>query len=128
MAKIVIEVDTDEATIAVKVNGKSVDNVDYVSASNYLDTYSRNPKPEVSCNISTKVVSSDGVKTYTNICAEKSPEGRTAMQLGTTRAAHDGFLINPVVKEVADANQYSEATAAVKKAFSGILGNRREKV
>lgn len=124
MAKVKIELDTEDGSLNVSINGKAVENVECVSVHRYTDSY-RN-KPEVGCSISTKTVDDGGVRTYTNICAEQSVEGRTALRLGTTRSDFDDFLVNPVVKPDTDGAVYSEATANVKKVFSQIFGSRRE--
>ncbi len=123
MAKVMIEIDTDEGSLAVRVNGKTVDNVQSVMVTS--DSY--NNTTEVGCSISTKSVDENGVRTYTNICAEHSKAGIAALALGTMRSEYDGFLVNPAAKASLDDGEYALARESVKKSFSNIFGNRRDK-
>lgn len=123
MAKVMIEVDTEEGTVTAMINGKAVKDVQSISV--YVDNY--NNKTEVGCNIGTKTTDDSGVRTYTSICAEHSKDGIVALSLGTMRSEYDDFLINPVVKASQDDGEYAKGRESVKKAFSNIFGNRRDK-
>lgn len=125
MAKVIVELDTEEGMLSVKINGKPVSDVESVMVGCYHDTIK--DENEVMCDICTKRVDAGGVRTYTRICAEQSKDGANALALGTVRSEYDGFLINPVSKASKDTGEYVEARKSVEKAFFNIFGNRRDK-
>lgn len=124
MAKVMIEVDTEEGTVSATVNGKAVDDVTSISVYKMIDPYSKKQEPEIEVYINSATKDEAGVKTYKSICAEKSVGGRTAITIGTIKSNFDDFVVNPVVREPQD-GEYVEAKESVKKAFSGIFGSRR---
>jgi hypothetical protein len=125
MAKVIIEVDTDEATLNVTVNGEAVDNVSSASAYLYKDMYGgkNGPQPEVNVHISTETKDDSGVTIMTHICAEDASDGRTAKALGAPLSAIAGFVINPVAKEQEE--KYAEGVQGVRKHFEALFVKKR---
>jgi hypothetical protein len=121
MAKVIIELDTEDGSLTATINGKAVNDVESIMISRYNDDYKN--KPEIGCSISTKTINDDGVRTYTNICAEHSKSGRTALALGTLKTEFDDFVVNPVPAENKD-NPYVDAKQTVAKQFSKIFGKK----
>lgn len=113
MAKVVITVDTETATLSASVNGKEVDNVKSVSVYKFVDSYTKNKTPEVDVSISSFTEEEDGVRKSMHICCEHSTAGKTAVSLGGAKAEFEGFVTNPVGESLSG-NDYSCAGKAVR--------------
>lgn len=72
MAKVNITVDTETNLFDVSVNGKNLNDLQYVSISKFMD-YSdwQNPKPKISFTAQQVTKEEDGLTTYTNTCASE---------------------------------------------------------
>lgn len=77
MAKIIVqvEVDTDEKTMDVSINGEKINNVSYVSCSRHFDRYDQVNRVDVSVS-SSETNKETGVSKQTNYYAYGSKEAR----------------------------------------------------
>ena len=70
MAKVTIEFDTVDKSMAIAIDGKAVDNVQYVSLSTY-------DGDEFGCSIETVAKDDEhDMRTYTRLCASESKDGK----------------------------------------------------
>jgi hypothetical protein len=116
MAKILVEIDTEEATLRASVNGKEVSNVDGISVYKCKDMDEKD-EYEVRVSISTFVEDEAGVKTITHICASDS-NGKALLKEGALASKYEGFLIKPsVVNQKEEVRDYSEASKSVAESY-----------
>lgn len=109
MAKINIEIDTKEKTMAVTINGNAVDNIRDVHASRLKDY---NGKELLEFRASTyEEDDNEDVKKMTYIMAKESVEGQKAVQAGAgTHPQFTEFCISrEETKAVQDAAEYLKA-------------------
>lgn len=65
MAKVIIELDTEQNTLSANIDGKSVDNIDYISFYRYC--HCQNNQDNISFSLTQKVNKEEnGVSTYTS--------------------------------------------------------------
>jgi hypothetical protein len=82
MAKISVEIDTNDKSMVVKINGSVVENVTDVRA------YQDHDYDYFGCDVCTMVTSKDdGLRTYTRYCSAESKDGEHAKKNGQPVAA-----------------------------------------
>jgi len=109
MAKVVITVDTDEATIDATINGKTVDNIKSISVYKMVNMYSKDQESEVDVMISSSMEEEGGIKTVTHICCEKTTMGKLAVSLGGVKTEYEGFITNPKPSDKIDFSSAGKA-------------------
>lgn len=96
MAKANITLDTETGKLEVSVNGKKINNVNYVSIGTYhtfdYDTNAMVNKVGFTAEVTDKDV--DGVYTYTRITAKQTQDGQAALAKGNPiYTQHDEFVV-----------------------------------
>jgi hypothetical protein len=106
MAKINFEFDTATKEMTLTMDGKSIDNVMGISCYKNSGMYGEDSGgDDYSCSISTMTQSSDeGYKTFTNIVAKDTSEGRKAFAEGACQYKDNPLFIvkKSISKAVSD--------------------------
>lgn len=116
MAKVVITGDTETNEVVVTINGKTVEKV--YSADVYRRKDYDTGEMKLSVSVSSEWKDDKGVRTFMNVCAAKSPEGKVAKYSGGVQSEFEDFVTNPIAP-VDEKNKYETAVASIQNSYKG---------